>query len=127
MSRESLIRSNSQEDPIQLYRDLQDSIEREFDFKEQLKFSEEESQSLRKKLTRLEDENESLMLQLKKMCTKSHKKSVTTIVNGSTDQYSNHTSDENTAELNVLLDLNEQVILFKRLLFIYFAKINIYL
>lgn len=41
-SRESLTRGGSQEDPIQLLRDLQDSTEREADLREQLKFAEEE-------------------------------------------------------------------------------------
>lgn len=42
VTRASLIRSGSQEDPVQLLRDLQDSIEREADLREQLKFAEEE-------------------------------------------------------------------------------------
>lgn len=70
ISRASLIRGGSQEDPAQLMRDLQDSIEREADIREQLKFAEEEAENLRKKVLRIEDENESLMLQLKKMATK---------------------------------------------------------
>lgn len=41
-SRESLTRGGSQEDPIQLLRDLHDSTEREADLREQLKFAEEE-------------------------------------------------------------------------------------
>lgn len=42
VSRESLTRGDSQEDPVQLQRDLQDSIEREADMREQLRFSEEQ-------------------------------------------------------------------------------------
>lgn len=42
ISRQSLTRGDSQEDPVQLQRDLQDSIEREADMREQLRFSEEE-------------------------------------------------------------------------------------
>lgn len=42
VSRESLTRGGSQEDPVQLLRDLQDSSEREADLREQLKFAEEE-------------------------------------------------------------------------------------
>jgi uncharacterized protein YukE len=42
VSRASLTRGGSQEDPVQLLRDLQDSIEREADLREQLKFAEEE-------------------------------------------------------------------------------------
>lgn len=41
-SRESLTRGGSQDDPVKLMRDLQDSIEREADLREQLKFAEEE-------------------------------------------------------------------------------------
>lgn len=41
-SRSSLTRGGSQEDPVQLMRDLQDSMEREADIREQLKFAEEE-------------------------------------------------------------------------------------
>ena len=70
MSRSSLTRGSSQEDPQQLMRDLADSMEREADIREQLKFAEEEAESLRKKVLRIEDENESLMVQLKKMATK---------------------------------------------------------
>merc|ERR1712226_182591 len=50
--------------------DLQDSIERENDLKEQLNMAEEEAAETRKKLSRLEDENESLSGQLKRMTTK---------------------------------------------------------
>jgi DNA repair exonuclease SbcCD ATPase subunit len=42
VSRASLTRGGSQEDPVQLLRDLQDSAERETDLREQLKFAEEE-------------------------------------------------------------------------------------
>lgn len=42
VSRESLTRGGSQEDPVQLLRDLQDSVEREADLREQLRFAEEE-------------------------------------------------------------------------------------
>lgn len=45
VSRASLTRGGSQEDPVQLLRDLQDSIEREHDVREQLKFAEEEVSS----------------------------------------------------------------------------------
>lgn len=37
------MRGGSQEDPVQLLRDLQDSIEREHDIREQLKYAEEEA------------------------------------------------------------------------------------
>lgn len=73
-SRAALTRGGSQEDPVQLMRDLQDSIEREADVREQLKFAEEEAECLRKKVLRIEDENESLIMQLKKMATKARSK-----------------------------------------------------
>lgn len=41
-SRSSLTRGGSQDDPVKLMRDLQDSMEREADIREQLKFAEEE-------------------------------------------------------------------------------------
>ncbi|XP_019753568.1 putative leucine-rich repeat-containing protein DDB_G0290503 isoform X2 [Dendroctonus ponderosae] len=49
VSRESLTRGGSQDDPAQLLRDLQDSLEREADLREQLKFAEEENNRLLRK------------------------------------------------------------------------------
>lgn len=46
MSRESLTRGGSQDDPAQLLRDLQDAMEREADLREQLRFAEEEVYNL---------------------------------------------------------------------------------
>lgn len=54
----------------QLLKDLQDSIERENDLKEQLTMAEDEGTEMRKKLSRVEDENESLAQQLKRMAIK---------------------------------------------------------
>ena len=54
----------------QLLKDLQDSVERENDLKEQLNMAEDETTQMRKKLSRLEDETESLGNQLKKMTRK---------------------------------------------------------
>ena len=59
----------------QLLKDLQDSIERENDLKEQLNMAEEESGEMRKKLSRFEDENESLASQVKKMAIKNKRRS----------------------------------------------------
>ncbi|XP_059483833.1 uncharacterized protein LOC132201592 isoform X2 [Neocloeon triangulifer] len=42
ITRASLTRGGSQDDPVQLLRDLQDAMEREADLREQLRFSEEE-------------------------------------------------------------------------------------
>jgi len=53
ITRESLTRGGSQEDPQHLQRELQDSIERETDLKDQLKFAEEEVRSYPKKKTEL--------------------------------------------------------------------------
>ncbi|XP_037957253.1 myosin-2 heavy chain isoform X2 [Teleopsis dalmanni] len=49
-TRESLTRGGSQEDPQQLLRDLQDSVERESDLKDQLKFAEEENNKMKRLL-----------------------------------------------------------------------------
>lgn len=51
----------------QLLRDLKDTLERETDLKEQLKFAEEDIQAARKKLTDLETENDGLVQQLTKL------------------------------------------------------------
>jgi len=60
------VRQGSQEvDVAQLMRDLTDSLERENDLKEQLRFSEEETKVMRKKLSDIEDENESLTMQVR--------------------------------------------------------------
>jgi len=64
------VRQGSQEvDVEQLMRDLTDSLERENDLKEQLRFSEEETKVMRKKLSDIEDENESLAMQVHKLST----------------------------------------------------------
>lgn len=76
VSRESLTRGGSQEDPVQLLRDLQDSMEREHDLREQLKYAEEEAETLRRKSSRVDDENESLLMQVKKMATKARSERV---------------------------------------------------
>lgn len=71
MQPDVLGRQGSQDyDSAQLMRDLCDSVERETDLKEQLKFIEEESRMLRKKLSEMEDENEALRVQLKKLSLK---------------------------------------------------------
>ncbi|XP_031627694.1 myosin heavy chain, non-muscle isoform X3 [Contarinia nasturtii] len=113
ISRSSLIRGSSQEDPQQLMRDLQDSIEREADIREQLKFAEEEAESLRKKVLRFEDENESLMVQLKKMATKARSRKLSPsapsrLTVDASDKDEGISDEEDPAELRVLLDLNEQ-------------------
>ena len=46
-------------------RDLSDSLERETDLKDQLKFAEEEIRIMRKKLCDMDEENESLNLQVR--------------------------------------------------------------
>ena len=61
---------SSASDENKLLRDLHDTLEREADLKEQMKFAEEEAAQLRKKLVRVEEENESLAIQLKKMAKK---------------------------------------------------------
>ncbi|KAK7592726.1 hypothetical protein V9T40_007478 [Parthenolecanium corni] len=114
VSRASLTRGGSQEDPAQLLRDLQDSLEREADLREQLRYAEEEAQNLRKKVTRIEEDNESLLLQLKKLATKTknHRSSPGHLPviddNESVEKDEGISDDEDPAELKVLLELNEQ-------------------
>ncbi|XP_059616735.1 myosin heavy chain, striated muscle [Phlebotomus argentipes] len=109
ITRESLTRGGSQEDPSQLQRDLQDSMEREADLREQLKFAEEEAESFRKKSSRIEDENESLMMQLKKMASKARgtKLGASSKIR-SVEKDEGISDEEDPAELRVLLELNEQ-------------------
>ncbi|XP_070496323.1 early endosome antigen 1 [Chironomus tepperi] len=109
-SRESLTRGGSQEDPIQLLRDLQDSAEREADLREQLKFAEEEAEALRKKSSRVEEENESLIMQLKKMATKAkiRKMNPNLYRREEVDKDEGISDEEDTAELKLQLELNEQ-------------------
>ncbi|XP_075971261.1 uncharacterized protein LOC142973434 isoform X5 [Anticarsia gemmatalis] len=110
VSRSSLTRGGSQEDPAQLLRDLQDSLEREADLREQLRNAEEEANNLRKTASRVEDDNESLLLQLKKMATKarSRKLSPTPPSNKLDINEKGGKDEEDPAELRLLLELNEQ-------------------
>lgn len=48
-------------------RELYDTMERESDLREQLQFSEEEAKQSRRKIIALENENETLMMQIKKL------------------------------------------------------------
>ncbi|XP_017771201.1 PREDICTED: myosin-2 heavy chain isoform X2 [Nicrophorus vespilloides] len=101
VSRESLTRGGSQDDPVQLLRDLQDSLEREADLREQLKFAEEESQTMRKKVSRIEDDNESLVLQLKKMATRARPRKLTPTRDENKDE-------EDLSDVKLQLELSEQ-------------------
>ncbi len=58
----------------QVVRDLYDTMEREKDLQEQMKFAEEETRTMRKKLSNMEQENEILMMQIKKMANQKSKK-----------------------------------------------------
>ncbi|KAM7351099.1 uncharacterized protein ACRADG_004081 isoform 4-T6 [Cochliomyia hominivorax] len=107
-TRESLTRGGSQEDPQQLLRDLQDSVERESDLKDQLKFAEEEAENLRKKVARMEDENDSLMMQLKKMATRSRTRKLSPTPHSLAEHNEDISDEEDPAELRLLLELNEQ-------------------
>ncbi|XP_067621471.1 myosin heavy chain, cardiac muscle isoform isoform X3 [Eurosta solidaginis] len=100
--------------PLQLLRDLQDSAERESDLKDQLKFAEEEAENLRKKLARYEDENDSLMMQLKKMATRSRTTRKLSPVphrlapESAAERDEGISDEDDPAELRILLELNEQ-------------------
>ncbi|KAJ8923622.1 hypothetical protein NQ315_010201 [Exocentrus adspersus] len=111
VSRESLTRGGSQDDPAQLLRDLQDSLEREADLREQLKFAEEEAQTLRKKVSRIEDDNESLVLQLKKMATRARSRKLSPTNQRLTPEPQEKGEvgdDDDPAEVKLQLELSEQ-------------------
>uniref|UniRef100_A0A182P6F0 SOGA coiled-coil domain-containing protein n=1 Tax=Anopheles epiroticus TaxID=199890 RepID=A0A182P6F0_9DIPT len=123
ISRASLTRGGSQEDPAQLLRDLQDSLEREADLREQLKYAEEEAENLRRKSSRVEDENDSLAMQLKKMASKAKTKSGifskarklspaptsrSSADPAPTDKEEGVSDEEDPAEVRLQLELNEQ-------------------
>nr|CAD7599136.1 unnamed protein product [Timema genevievae] len=113
VSRESLTRGGSQEDPVQLLRDLQDSLEREADLREQLRYAEEEGEIFRKKASRVEDDNESLVLQLKKMATKARSRKQSPSHSRLTpepfmEKDEGISEEEDPVELRLLLELNEQ-------------------
>lgn len=115
ITRASLIRSGSQEDPQQLLRDLQDSIEREADLREQLKFAEEEGDQLRAKVSRIEDENETLALQVKRMANKAKTRRPSPTAptrrgksESPLERDEGISDEEDPAELRLQLELNEQ-------------------
>ena len=100
-----ITKDNSVEyDVAQLMRDLGDAKEREDDMKEQLRFSEEEAKIMRRKLADLEEENESLGLQIRKMSS-----SVSTVKHrgrsGPTDR---EPVTEREHDLRLQLELAEQ-------------------
>merc|ERR1719347_2508872 len=94
----------------QLLKDLQDSIERENDLKEQLSMAEEEAGEQRKKLSRLEDENESLAGQVKRMTAKKPgTRRSPSPYNKSKDESIIEDGEEvSAAELKVQLEVSEQ-------------------
>merc|ERR1712025_568816 len=97
----------------QLLKDLQDSIERENDLKEQLNMAEKEAAETRKKLSRLEDDNESLSGQVKRMATKNKgtRRSPSPYNRNAVpekDEVSENGEDLSPAELKVQLEESEQ-------------------
>ena len=82
----------------EVVRSLYDTMEREKDLQEQLKFSEEESKTMRKKLSSIEQENEILMMQIRKLALKKGKQGM------------EEKEDEelSTEEMKLHLDLYEQ-------------------
>ena len=87
-------------------RDLSDSLERENDLKEQSKFAESEAKSMRKKLSDLEEDNESLALQLQKL---SSAKRVTFCRSGGKEEGDEkHVVTESEHHLRIQMELAEQ-------------------
>ena len=93
---------SQEQDISQLTRDLYDSMERETDLKDQLEFAQEEVKCLRKKGDELEEENENLSVQLKKMSASK----VTKYMENKKSDEPEFTEAE--IELQLQLDLNEQ-------------------
>ena len=87
-------------------RDLSDSLERENDLKEQSKFAESEAKIMRKKLSDLEEDNESLALQLHKL---SSAKRVTFCRSGGKGEGDEkHVVTESEHHLRLQMELAEQ-------------------
>merc|ERR1719205_25848 len=90
----------------QLLKDLQDSIERENDLKEQLSLAEEEGAEVRKKMSRVEDENEALSSQLKKMATKNKRRSPSPYNRNASKEEANGDDEQiDPAEIKVQLEV----------------------
>lgn len=87
-------------------RDLSDSLERENDMKEQLKFAESEAKIMRKKLSDFEEENESLTLQLQKLS--SAKRVTFGRKGGKLDSEEKHVVTESEHDLRLQMELAEQ-------------------
>lgn len=102
--------SSQEQDISQITKDLYDSMERETDLKDQLKFIEEEAKSNRRKLEELEEENENLSIQLKKMSV-AHASMKKESFGFSTEGMN---SSEERVELKVQLELNEQELLVSK-------------
>merc|ERR1740123_1798672 len=93
----------------QLLKDLQDSIERENDLKEQLSLAEDEGAEVRKKMSRVEDENEALSSQLKKMATKNKRRSPSPYNRNASKEEANGDDEQiDPAEIKVQLEVSEQ-------------------
>ncbi|XP_074603575.1 uncharacterized protein LOC141857068 [Brevipalpus obovatus] len=89
----------NEKDQEELIRSLYDTMEREKDLQEQLRFAEEESRTVRRKLSTLEQENEILMVQIKKMANKANLKS---------GDKKNESEDLNADEMKLHIELYEQ-------------------
>ena len=92
----------------QLLKDLQDSVERETDLKEQLTMAEEEGTEMRMKLSRLEDENESLVGQLKKMSSKRRSPSPAYGSNSGNKKPGSFEKEDDGSDLKLQLEVSEQ-------------------
>ncbi|XP_046569804.1 COP1-interactive protein 1-like isoform X2 [Haliotis rubra] len=108
--------SSSEYDVSQLMRDLYDSIERENDLKEQLRFTEEETKMMRKKLAEMEEENEGLNMQIRKMSRNNKRRELKEkerFMKESEDNDSD-TDSSNDIDLKIQCELLEQEISVSR-------------
>ncbi|CAG2107226.1 unnamed protein product [Medioppia subpectinata] len=91
----------------QVIRDLYDTMEREKDLQEQMKFAEEETRTMRKKLSTMESENEILMMQIRKMANQKSAK-------GDIDNDESEELSPEEMKLNLELYEQEMVVLRRK-------------
>lgn len=89
-------------------KDLYDSMERETDLREQLRFAEEESKTMRRKMNNMEQENETLMLQIRKLSGRRDSISSSGPAGGGDNDDSSSDEEASLEELRMQFELQEQ-------------------
>ncbi|KRY67324.1 Protein SOGA2 [Trichinella pseudospiralis] len=99
----------------QLLRDFQDSLERETDLKEQLKFAEDDLLSVRQKVADLETENEVMMRQLAKLSCEDKRNSSGSVGSGGSRPPMTRSYSEGHTQIELELAEHEAEVLKTRL------------